>query len=212
MPCLVFSQTLDEFRTAASSKGVNLIPFSKLRTDATAIADEVERRKGEAASYNYETLEKQKKNMLEEIKKRNDAITSLNKEIEEFKSKYPDGSASSFNEEIEKRKKQIEEYNGKVKDLNEKLSKGADTFDRLNQARAGLRELFQDALNQLSDVNSNADKYLGSTPTDDDRNKLKEYVGVISDQIKSEQEQHKVQEDGAKGRKEDFEKLIKMTE
>jgi len=47
----LFSQNLDDFRTAASSNGVNLIPFPDLRRDATSVADDVQRRKDDAKSY-----------------------------------------------------------------------------------------------------------------------------------------------------------------
>ena len=212
LPCTSFSQNLDDFRTAASSNGVNLIPFTDLRKDATSIADDVQRRKDEAKSYDYDLFESQKNNMLKEIKKNNDDIASITKEIEVFKSKHPDGNTSSFDAEIDKEKKDISQYNDKIKDLNDKMGKAVEAYDRLYNARAGLREYFQKALDQLSDVKSNPDKYLGSSPTDDDRKKLQDYVGVIQDQIQSNMKTHQDQEDGAKKRKADFENLIKTTE
>jgi chromosome segregation ATPase len=212
LPFTLFSQNLDDFRTAASSNGVNLIPFPDLRKDATSIADDVQRRKDETKSYDYDLLASQKNNMLKEIKKDNDDIASITKEIEDFKSKHPDGSTSSFDGEIDKKKKDISGYNDKIKDMNDKLGKAVEVYDRLYNARAGLREYFQKALDQLSDVKSNPDKYLGSSPTDDDRKKLQEYVKVIEDQIQSNMQTHKDQEEGAKKRKADFENLIKTTE
>ena len=212
LPCTSFSQNLDDFRTAASANGVNLIPFSDLRKDATPIADDVQRRKEETQAFNYDLFASQKNNMLKEIKKNNDDIASINKEIEEFKRRHPDGSTVSFDGEIEKEKKDIAQYNDKIKDLNDKMGKAVEAYDRLYNARAGLREYFQKALDQLSDVKSNPDKYLGSSPTDDDRKKLQDYVGVIQDQIQSNMKTHQDQEDGAKKRKADFENLIKTTE
>jgi hypothetical protein len=76
----------------------------------------------------------------------------------------------------------------------------------------GLREYFKKTLDQLSDVKSNPDKYLGSSPTDEDRKKLQDYVKVIEDQIQSNIQTHQDQEDGARKRKADFENLIKTTE
>jgi len=212
LPCTLFSQNLDDFRTAASSNGVNLIPFSDLRKDATSIADDVQRRKDEAKSFDYDLFASQKNNMLKEIKKDNDDIASITKEIEDFKSKHPDGNTSSFDEEINKKKKDISQYNDKVKDMNDKMGKAVEAYDRLYNARAGLREYFQKALDKLSDVKSNPDKYLGSSPTEEDRKKLQEYVKVIEDQIQSNMKTHQDQEDGARKRKADFENLIKQTE
>lgn len=212
LPYTLFSQNLDDFRTAASSNGVNLIPFPDLRKDATSIADEVQRRKDDAKSYDYDLLASQKNNMLKGIKKNNDDIASITKEIEDFKSKHPDANTSSFDEEINKKKKDISDYNDKIKDMNDKMGKAVDVYDRLYNSRAGLREYFQKALDQLSDVKSNPDKYLGSSPTDDDRKKLQDYERVIEDQIQSNIKTHQDQEDGAKKRKADFENLIKTTE
>jgi hypothetical protein len=212
LPFTLFSQNLDDFRTAASSNGVNLIPFPDLRKDATSIADDVQRRKDDAKSYDYDLLASQKNNMLKAIKKDNDDIASITKETEDFKAKHPDGNTSSFDGEMDKKKKDMSEYNDKIKDLNDKLGKAVEVYDRLYNARAGLREYFQKALDQLSDVKSNPDKYLGSSPTDDDRKKLQDYVGVIQDQIQSNMKTHQDQEDGAKKRKADFENLIKRTE
>src|SRR4030095_12387278 len=212
LPCTLFSQNLDDFRTAASNNGVNLIPFPDLRKDATSIADDVQRRKDETQSYNYDQFLSQKNNMLKEIKKNNDDIASITKEIEDFKRKHPDGNTCSFEAEIDKEKKDISQYDDKIKDMNDKMGKAVEAYDRLYNARAGLREYFQKALNQLSDVKSNPDKYLGSSPTDDDRKKLQDYVKVIEDQIQSNMKTHQDQEDGAKKRKADFENLIKTTE
>jgi chromosome segregation ATPase len=212
MPCLLFSQNLDDFRTAAAADGVNLIPFPDLRKDATSIADEVQRRKDEAKNYDYDLFLSQKTNALKEIKKRNDEISSISKEIDDFKSKHPDGNTSSFQDEIDKRKKEISDFNDKIKDMNNNMAKASDTYDRLSNARAGLREYFQKALDQLPDVTSNPTKYLGSSPSNEDLEKLKQYVRVIDDQIESGIKAHKEQEDGAKKRKVDFDNLIAMTE
>ena len=212
LPCTLFSQNLDDFRTAASSNGVNLIPFPDLRKDATSIADEVQRRKDDAKSYDYDLFASQKNNMLKAIKKDNDDIAAINKEIEDFKSKHPDGNTSSFEDEINKEKKDISEYNDKIKDMNDKMGKAVEVYDRLYNARAGLRDYFQKTLDQLSDVKSNPDKYLGSSPTEEDRKKLQDYVRVIEDQIQSNIKTHQDQEDGARKRKADFENLIKTTE
>jgi uncharacterized phage infection (PIP) family protein YhgE len=212
IPYLLFSQNLDDFRTAAAADGVNLIPFPDIRKDATSIADEVQRRKEEAKNYDYDLFLSQKTNALKEIKKRNDDISSISKEMDDFKSKHPDGSTSSFQDEIDKRKKEISDFNDKIKDMNNNMAKASDTYDRLYNARAGLREYFQKALDQLPDVTSNPTKYLGSNPSDDNLDKLKQYVRVIEDQIESGIKTHKEQEEGAKKRKGDFDNLIAMME
>jgi len=211
-PSISFSQTLDDFRTAASSDGVNLIPFSDLRKDAVSIADDVQRRKDEAKSFDYEVFESQKNNVLKEIKKKNDEMEGLKKDIDDLKRKYTEVSVACLQDDIEKRKKVVSDNNDKIKDMNDKMSKAVEVFDRLYNARAGLREYFEKAISQLSDVRSNPNKYLGDNPSDDDKRKLEDYLKVIEDQIQSRIKEHKEQEDGAKKRKADYESLIARTE
>lgn len=211
-PTLLYSQNLDDFRTAASADGVSLIPYSDLRKEATSIADEVQRRKEEAKTFDYETFESQKNNALKEIKKRNDEIDGIKKDIDDLKRKYTEISVTCLEGDIEKRKKTIDENNDKIKGMNDKMKNAVDVFDRLYNARAGLREYFEKALSQLSDTRSNPNRVLGDSPSDDDKNKLEDYIKVIEDQIQSRIKEHKEQEDGAQKRKADYQSLIDRTE
>jgi chromosome segregation ATPase len=211
-PSFLYSQTLDDFRTAASADGVNLIPFPDLRRDATSIADEVQRRKDEAKSFDYGVFETQKNNTLKDIKKKNQEIVDLKKDIDDLKKKYTEIDVTSLEDDVKKREKAISEYNDKIKDMNDKMAKAVDVFDRLYNSRAGLREYFEKALSGLSDAKSNPNKYLGDSPSDDDKKKLEEYINVIQDQIQSRIKDHKDQEEGAKRTKADYESLIKKSE
>jgi hypothetical protein len=208
----LYSQTLDDFRTAASGSGVNLIPYADLRRDATSVADEVQRRKDEAKSFDYDVFEGQKNNMLKEIKKKNDEIEGIKKDIEDLKKKYTEISVTCLENDIETRKKTIVENNDKIKDMNDKMKKAVDVYERLYNARAGLREYFDKALSQLSDSRSNPGKHLGDSASDDDKKKLDDYIKVIQDQIQSQIKDHQDQENGAKKRKADYENLIAKTE
>jgi len=211
-PILSFGQNLNDFKTAASSEGVNLIPFSDLRQEAASIADDVQRRKDEAAAFNYETFESQKNNFLKDIKKRNDEIESIKKDIADFSKRYTEFSTSCFDAEIDKRKKAIDEINGKIKDMNDKMKDAVEAFGRLYNARAGLREHFEKALSQLSDAKSNPNRILGDSPSDDDKKSLEEAINKIQDQIQAGIQGHKEQEEGAKKRQADYQALIDRTE
>jgi len=211
-PILSYSQNLGDFKTAASADGVNLIPFSDLRQEAASIADDVQRRKDEAAAFNYETFESQKNNFLKDIKKRNDEIESIKKDIADFSKRYTEFSTSCFDAEIDKRKKSIDEINSKIKDMNDKMKDAVEAFGRLYNARAGLREHFEKALSQLSDAKSNPNRILGDSPSDDDKKSLEEAINKIQDQIQAGIQGHKEQEEGAKKRQADYQALIDRTE
>ncbi len=208
----MYSQNLDDFRTAASGDGVNLIPYSDLRQEATSIADEVQRRKEEAKAFDYETFESQKNNVLKDIKKKNDEIESIKKDIDDLKKKYTEISVVCLEGDMDKRKKAIDDNNGKIRDMNDKMKNAVDVFGRLYNARAGLREYFEKALSQLSDTRSNPNRVLGDSPSDDDKRKLEDYIKVIEDQIQSRIKEHKEQEDGARKRQADYQSLIDRTE
>lgn len=211
-PSFLYSQNLSDFQTAASADGVNLIPYSELRKEATSIADEVQRRKDEIKAFDYDVFESQKNNLLKDNKKKNDEIDNIKKDLEEYKKKYTEVSTACFDADVDKRKKLIDDNNSKIKDMNDKMKNAVDVFGRLYNARAGLREYFEKALSQLSDTQSNPNRVLGDSPSDDDKKKLEDYIKVIQDQIQSRIKEHKEQEDGAKKRQADYQSLIDRTE
>jgi chromosome segregation ATPase len=211
-PSFLYCQNLNDFKTAASADGVNLIPFSDLRQEATSIADEVQRRKEDVKAFDYETFEKQKNNMLLEIKKKNKEIDDLKKFLDGLKANVPDVSTACFQGDMDTRKKAIDDNNSKIKDLNDKMKNAVDIFGRLYNARAGLREYFEKALSQLSDAKSNPNRILGDSPSDDDKRSLEDYINKIQDQIQSRVKEHKEQEDGARKRQADYQSLIDRTE
>jgi hypothetical protein len=212
-PASAFGQTLDDFKTAANSEGVNLIPFPDLRRDATAIADEVQRRKDDVKSFDYDVLEKQKNNLLKQVAAKQAEIEEFQQFKKAFEAKHPDSDLRTIDEyDIKPRTSAIAELNGQITAMNESLAKAVDGFERLYQARAGLREYFDKAMSQLSDAKSNPDPYLGGGASDDDKQQWTSYIDTIMDKIKAGISDHKVQEEGAQSTKVRFETLLKKTE
>ena len=211
-PLLSIAQNLDDFKSAAGSKGVQVIPFPDLRSKAVDLAADVDKRKTEVQSLSYETFEKQKDNMLKDIKKRQEDITGIQKEIEEYKKNFTEVSVTCFEEDIKKKKEKIDGFNNQLNELNSKLKSASEAFGNLNEARAKLREQFDRVLRELSSAKSSPEKYLGSSPTDDDKKNFVRYCDIIEDEIEAQAKTHKDQEDGAKGTKEKYEKLIDKKE
>jgi hypothetical protein len=118
--------TLDDFRTAASSEGVNLIPFYDLRRDATAIADEIQSRKDEAQRFDYNVFEKQKNDLFKEIKELNRQLEIVRKDIQIWK----DNGIKYGLDKLEEVAKKLEDdikvvgdnNNGKIQALNKKIT------------------------------------------------------------------------------------------
>ncbi|UVS67899.1 hypothetical protein NWT39_08265 [Nitrososphaera viennensis] len=197
------SCTLDDLRAAAGggTLGVNLIPFSSLRSDATTAAGEVARRKNEA-EIDTNTLKNQKESKLYDIKQLKEKIANEERVEETLRRK----------DDIDKWKKEIEENNARIREINEKMTKGLEALDRLAEARARLREIFDEAKSQLSDLRSNPERALGSNPSDEDKKKLEEYIRVILGEIEDEEKGHKQAEDELKTSRDKLKEILAKTE
>ena len=197
------SVTLDDLRAAAggSDLGVNLIPFADLRRDATSASEEVKRKKSEA-EIDTNTLKNQKESKLYDIKQLKEKIANEEK-IE---------ASLRREDDIDKWKKEIEEHNAKIKEINEKMTSGLEALDKLAEARAKLREYFDKAKSQLSDLKSNPERALGSNPSDEDKKKLEEYVRVILGEIEDEEKGHRQAEDELKTSREKMKEVLAKTE
>ncbi len=192
LPAVSFSQTLEDFRTAAGyTKGVETIPFKDLRIEATSIASEVQRYKAVVMRQKKASLfESEKDNLLEAIKK---ATASIKKE-EDLAKKHN----VPVNERQIKEPREVLALNtAKVKKMNQEIENAIDAFDRYNNARAALRDKFDEALKGLSDAAAHPAKYLGKAPTAGDKTHLTEYIKTIVRNINAEKETHLDQETGA---------------
>ncbi len=200
-PCVLSGQTLDDFRTtAATGKGVTLIPFHDLRKEATAIADEVQYWKNEVEKIHYDILESQKDNLLGKLKKIKETI------IAEKKISIPNQKLLKEKEaELLKFREQLTTVNGKIEE-------GIEAFKRLNNARAGLREFFDEALRKLRDAQSHPEKYTGKKASQKDNDDFESYTRLIIGEIEDEEEEHKKQETAAEKTSEKFKKLYEIKE
>jgi hypothetical protein len=75
-----------------------------------------------------------------------------------------------------------------------------------------LREYFDKAKSQLSDLKSNPERALGSNPSDEDKKKLEEYVRVILGEIEDEEKGHRQAEDELKTSREKMKEVLAKTE
>jgi DNA repair exonuclease SbcCD ATPase subunit len=115
-------------------------------------------------------------------------------------------------DDIDEWKKEIEENNTKIKEIDEKMNKGLEALDRLAEARVKLREYFNTAKSQLSDLKSNPERALGSNASDEDKKKLEEYVRVILGEIEDEEKGHRQAEDELKTSREKLKEILAKTE
>jgi hypothetical protein len=209
----VSAQNLDAFRSAAAAKGVDVIPFPDLKSTATPIAAEVERAKTEATKYDFSLLERQKNNLFAEIKKTQEEIEKQTAEIEQFKRDHPDGDVSTLEDDLEELEETLAEHREGIEDMNDDtLEDAAEAWKRLWNARGGLREVFDDVLDELDEARSSPDDYLGDSPSAEDVDKLERYIDVIEDEIEIQAKTHLEQENGAKDTEQKFRTLLARNE
>lgn len=209
----VSGQTLDDFRTAAAGDGVDVIPFPGLRSTAVSIANEVDREKNEASRYDFSLLERQKNNLLKAIQTTEEEIEAKQEEIEDFREAHPGGSVAPFEDDLEKLKDALSDQQAEVEDMNgDVLEPAIEAWRRLADARGGLREAFEDVLDELDSARSSPERYLGSEPSTEDVDDLKRYIDIIEDEIEVHADAHREQEDGAKGTAEKFWALLSKSQ
>jgi hypothetical protein len=209
-----FAQTLDDFRSAAGSArgGVQFIPYSALRSTAETLAAVVEKSKDAVKNLNYDNFEREKDGILRELKKQKQEIDKTKKEIADFKSRHPDGIVKPFEDEIAKMESVISGENQKLDNVNKSIGQAAETYGNLNEARAMLRRQFESVKSMLVTSKANPSTHLGTTFSDEDKQKFENYISVIESEITLQETEHRVQEDGAQRTREKFEKLLTKSE
>lgn len=215
----VMAQNLADFKSAAAADGVNVIPFESLRKEAASIALEVDERKKEATSWNYSTYENQKNSLLKKKADKQKEIEDQGKEIEDLKKLENPTGLPTAEGELKELEQELKAIDNDIDNMNDKIEEGAEAWKRYWNARGGLREKFDDALNEVKSAGSNPKKYLDSDSddaTDEDieklkMEKLKRYCDIIEDEIEAGAPSHKEQEDGAIATEQKFRELIKKT-
>lgn len=211
-----FGQTLEEFETAANSKGAGLIPYPDMRKEANSLEDEVTRRQKEAAGKGPSTLGPEKNKILKARKYSEDQLKKAQAEYDKYKSSNS-GSFNPWADDVEKYKKEIEQYNKDLEAINRKIDEGIEALDRFWNARGGLREHFSDVISKLKSSKSNPSKHIGSAPSSSDAAATKEYkakqaeldnyIETIIRNIEAGVENHKREEDITKRQSEELKTL-----
>jgi len=206
-PGLISGQTLDDFKKSSTySFGIELIPYKDTRVEANHIAQEVDRYKAEAmASKKYSLFESEKNNLLKEIQKIQADIDEENK-IAKKAGVAPDPR------QMKKLEEAMTKVNTKVTSLNRNMEPVAESFRRFYNARAALREKFNDVLEkELPQSKSHPEKHLGKSPSAAQIKELNEYIEIIETRIHAQEKTHRDQEVGAKGTYESFVELLART-
>ncbi len=209
-PSLFYGQTLDEFKTAAGSTGVQSIPYSSPRGDGAAIQRDIDSRKEELRAFkDWKEYDRAKIENYKKIRLENEIIKKRKDYIAELKSRNVD--ASQFEKEVDENFKNVKSYEDNVVDINNEVSKAADVWDKLTRLRGGQREKFNDVLSKLSSSKSSPSTHLPSSPTEEDKKQLFEYIDTITAHIQSEAVKHAVEETNDKNAKQNMDNVLKRT-
>ncbi len=203
------AQTLADFKACASKEKIECIPFPSLRSEAIPIGKEVETRKIIPSQISKNTLVPQYKNIMDEYDKLNDKLKAEQKNQADWKKAHPTGP-NAYDKTVADAEKKIKEHEPKVKAIKLKISEGKEAYERLYNARAALRETFDDVKDKLEYARNHPKEYIdessykASTKAESDK-KLAEltkeligYINTIKAHIISEEAEHLKQENTAK--------------
>jgi len=190
-------QILDHYGDCAGESGVEMIPFPGLYKTTAAIAKEVQRKKAETRQYNYDAISKEKNIILKAIAKGNESIKKTESLQAQHERDYP-GTDNEHDDDLKDLQEQLKKDKTKLGAINERIEDAMEATRRLWNARGGLREAFDDVIDDLDKVYSYPMKYLKDGANDDDASELKTHVRKIKDKIKREVGNHKDQEDDTK--------------
>ena len=203
-------KTLDDFKTAAQSTGVQAIPYSSPRGDAASIQRDIASRKKELASFkDWKEYDRDKIENYKSIRLENEIIKKRQDYIDGLKAKGTD--ASQFQKELDENKKNVKSYEAKIAAINDEVSKAADVWERLYKLRGGQREKFDDVLSKLYSSKSSPSPHLPSSPTEEDKKKLFEYIDTITAHIKSEAVRHAKEEENDYNAKRNMDNVLRRT-
>lgn len=203
--------TLKDFEDAARhDRGVEVIPFPDIRREATSIADEVQDRKIQE-KWNVTNYERQKINLLKKKEEFLKKIEEEKEEMEEMLKKTPDFDVSLQKRKVAEYEREVADLDKKITAMNEELAEGVEQFQRLHNARGGLREIFEDTLDMFQDVRDDPLKYIGKDATEDDKKTLEKCLEAIEKTIKKEEGEHDKHEQGAQKTEASLRALIART-
>jgi uncharacterized phage infection (PIP) family protein YhgE len=207
---LLPAQSLDDFKKSASyDRGVEIIPFSSLRSSATSIADDVQDLKEEYSNASsLSSFTAKKKKLLGTIAgntKKRDAAKALQAE-------YPDVTVDEWVRDVDESTKAIDQANTELNALNEEMKGVVNKLNELMEARRDLYDKFKEVITELKNAESNPSKYIGDNPSEDDVRALNGYIDEITDNIEDENEKHLNEISNEESAKKNLETLIGKTE
>lgn len=204
------AQDLDDFRESASySRGIEIIPFSGLRSSASTIASDVQRLKGEYSSASdLNSFSTEKKRQLGIIAGNTKKLNAT----KDLQSEYPGVVVDDWVRDIEEANRAIDQAKTELNTINERMKAAVNTLNRLMEARKLLYEKFKEVLTELQNAKNNPTRYLGDNPSEDDIRSLNGYIDRITDNIEDENESHKGEVSAEENAKKNLEELIGKTE
>jgi hypothetical protein len=206
----IFCQKLDDFKQAATERGVESIPFSSLKSDARDIQGDINSCKSTLASFeDWATYDRKKRKDYTAIRLENDIVKKRQDYIKSLKEKNVD--ASEFEKELETNFKTIKDYNDDIAAINYQISKAIDAWDIMIRLRAKIAVKYKDVLEALSNAKSSPNQFLGDNPTEEDRNKLLEYIETIQKTIEAGRIGHATEETEAVSAKNNMKEVLERS-
>lgn len=188
------SQKLEEFKEYASDSRMSKMPFSRIRKEGIPLEEAKEKAKGATDGYAYDKLKRAKDEILKKIKVQNDKIEDAEDDDDEVKGAK---NIKAANDEIEDLEDDLES-------INKKIDKGIDIFKTLQEARRKVKEIYDDADDELDNALNRPHLHIGPKPSSSDKkaysawndrlSKLKSYINTIGSIFDKKARTHKDEE------------------
>jgi uncharacterized phage infection (PIP) family protein YhgE len=207
---VIYTQSLDDFkRSAGYSRGVEIIPFSSLRSSASSIADNVQRLKEEYSTASTLTsFTASKKKLLGTIAGNTKKLNAT----KALQADFPDVVVDDWVRDIDEANRAIDQANTELNSINDKMKEVVNKLDKLMDARRDLYKKFEEVLSELKNAKSNPSRYIGDNPSEDDIRSLNGYIDDITENIEDENEAHMQAIKEEENAKKNLEEIIGKTE
>ena len=175
--------SLTDFEFRAYQKGSQCIPYEKFRYWVIDLDKEKnEKKEIVTRKYDYDSLSKQKNNLIKEFNESEKDIKIKVKEIDDWKKENPLRDAKSLEDELADNKSRQRKIENKIDSLNQVIESGVNAWKELADAPEKILNRYEQIDAKLA--GETPENVLGDTYTSDQESRLNRAISRIRDEIK----------------------------
>lgn len=201
--------SLTDFEFRAHLKGYQCIPYEKFRYWVIDLDKEKnEKQEIVTRKYNYDSLSKQKNNLIKEYNEKEKGYKSKLKEIDDWKKENPLGDVKPLKDELADYKSRQSEIENKIDSLNQIIEYGVNAWKELADVLKEILTRYEQIDVKLA--GETPKNVLGDSYTSEEESKLNMAISRIRDENKIIEKAEGAQENEAKKIQQDMYDLLKQ--